>query len=213
MVDQRERWKQWSEEKAALGLCARCGKNPVKPGRASCRSCILKWQRRRKRLYNDRLHAGLCPHCGGKREDPFTIGCRSCNGKNAQRRVKFYNRDKKALYQRRLLQRRRREGVCTICGQGIDNPAFKLCSKCREERRLYYHENREHKLEYAKRRYHLTHRPKPLCPTCGRHHYRCSCGKMMKVNHGPDSCLFACKCGNTVVISRESSLVIQKPIL
>lgn len=209
-VDQRQKWRTWADGKLALGLCPRCGKNPIKPGRSSCRACVLKAQRRRKRLYHERLQKGLCPHCGGERDVRGVIGCRSCNEKNAVRRVVYYDRGKKALYQRRLGNRRRREGLCPTCGRGIDDPAFKRCSLCRQKSREYYYSNHERILEAAHRRY--DHQPKPLCAVCGHHRYRCgSCGKMMKVNHGQESCLYTCKCGNSITFTRENAL--QSPIM
>lgn len=201
----RDRWNTWTNNKVTLGMCPRCGKNPIKPGKNCCTACTLKARRRRSRLYNQRLRKGLCPHCGGKREDPGIIGCRKCNEKNALRRVKFYDKGKKALYQRRLYWHRHREGVCPVCGQAVDAPQFKVCLRCRQQGRDNYYLHRESRIERNLQYYRLNHKPKPLCSVCGHHRLRCeSCGKMMKAHHGEDSCLFTCKCGSLATFTREA---------
>lgn len=198
-----ERWKTWVDEQVAAGLCPRCGGGPVQPGKAACQSCIRAGRNRRVRLYNSRLRQGLCPHCGGKREDPGIIGCQSCNQKIALNRFLFRERRPlkvfrgiKALYQRRLMRRRRHEGLCPQCGHGIDVEEFKLCSQCRQERRESYYSNHESTLEKRRLQHRLRYKPKPLCQVCGHHRLRCLCGKMMKTHHGEESCLYTCTCGN-----------------
>lgn len=198
-----ERWKTWVDEKIAAGLCPRCGKGPAKSGKDYCEVCARLARSRRIKRYNKRLRQGLCPHCGGKREDPGIIGCQSCNQKIALSRFLFRERRPlqafrglKALYQRRLMRGRRREGTCPTCGHGIDVEGFKLCSQCRKQGRESYYSKRESTLEKRRLRYRLDHKPKSLCQVCGYHRLRCLCGKMMKTHHGEESCLYTCTCGN-----------------
>ena len=162
-----------------------------------------KKRRQRKLRYSRRLKKRLCPHCGGPREDWGIIGCNSCNAKNDERRVRLYDRKKKCIYQKRLMDRRRREGFCPVCGQSRDNPNLKICSKCRQCGRASYYRRRNVRLEANKRRYYLHHKPKPLCQICLRHFQRCACGKYMKPHHGRDSCLFTCSCGKEIYTSKE----------
>ena len=206
-----EKWKAWAEAKIRSGLCGRCGKRPVMEGRRYCLVCIQGIQQRRTRLYNNRLKRGLCPHCGGVRENPGIIGCLSCNTRNADARVKCYDREKKAIYQMRLINRRRREGVCPVCGRGRDVPKFKLCSKCRALHRKAYYENRERRIAETRRRYRLIHKPKPICQVCLRHRQRCSCGKFMRAHHGQDSCLFTCRCGRCIEACTEEAIKTDLP--
>jgi len=205
---QSERWKKWVGAKIAIGLCYRCGKNPVKKGRDYCAACTLRARHRRIKLYSNRLRKGLCPHCGGKREVPGIIGCQACNQKNDECRIRFSGRgdyrDKKALYQRRLLKRRRREGACPTCGRGVDDPEFILCSQCRQQASDSYYKHRERRLEHSHEHHRLNHQAKPLCPVCHHHRFHCSCGKMMKVYHGVESCLYTCTCGNIVTFALEA---------
>lgn len=205
------RWKEWVDEKIAAGLCSRCGKRPAESGKDYCKDCARLARSRRVRLYNSRLRQGLCPHCGGKREDPGIIGCRTCNWKISLSRLLFREcrplevfRGRKALYQRRLMRGRRREGLCPQCGRRIDKEGFKLCSACRKERRDSYYSHREATLEKRRQQHRLSYKPKPLCPICGHHRLRCLCGKMMKTHHGEESCLYTCTCGNVTAFSIEA---------
>lgn len=209
-VNQRQRWETWVDGKITLGLCPRCGKNPIKPGKDSCRACILKARRRRIRLYHKRLQNGSCPHCGGKREDPGIIGCRSCNAKITEQRVRLYDRKKKAIYQKHLYHGRlKQKDICPVCGRAAADPEFTLCSPCRQQGRKYYYLHREQRIAHSRQRYLITHKPKPLCPVCDHHRYSCpSCGKMMKVNHGQESCLYICRCGNIITFTRELELTV-----
>lgn len=200
----RERLQEWSDKKRAAGLCPRCGKKPPKKDRELCKNCLLKARRRRIRLYQMRLRQGLCPHCGSNREDPGIISCRKCEEKNTERRVRLYNKEKKAVYQMRLYRKRRRAGDCPVCGRGIDDSQFKLCSSCRQQGRGYYYLHRDDRLAANKIHYQLNHKPKALCEVCGLHRLRCSCGKMMKVHHGAESCLFTCRCGAVITRLREA---------
>ena len=79
MVETRQKWEAWKSGKLAAGLCSRCGKRPVIPGKDYCATCAQASRLRRVELYHSRLRKGLCPQCGGKREDPGVIGCDSCN--------------------------------------------------------------------------------------------------------------------------------------
>lgn len=196
-----DRWKTWVEQKAVAGLCPRCGKRPVNGDKQCCSICLLDSRRRRTRLYRDRLRVGLCPHCGGKREDPWIIGCLSCREKIAVQRVIHFDRGKKALYQRRLLASRRREGMCPTCGQERDESAYKHCSRCREARRDYYYRHHEERKRYSRRRHDINYRPKPLCPVCNHHRIHCQCGKIMKTHHGERSCLYTCTCGHVSILT------------
>jgi len=168
-----------------------------------CKACRLKRQKKdrkhraHKRMarYYRRLRRGLCPECGGWR-DGEGIQCRQCReqNKNAQRRC--ITSPRRARYMRRLLKRRRREGMCAYCGREIDEPGYRMCSKCRKHGRDYYYipEVHEKVRLYAKDHYH--HEPVPICKVCGCPHLRCDrCQKFMKATHGNDRCIWTCRCG------------------
>jgi len=198
MATVRERWSSWAEQHVRSGLCVRCGKNPPAKGKQQCLLCLRKGRLRRTRRYDRRLQAGLCPHCGGKREDPGIIGCQTCVGKIAASRITDPAR--KALYQNRFYHKRLREHRCPTCGRVPEDTNFKMCSQCRKLRRGYYYLDRTNVLKERHIRYLQNHKPKPTCNTCGLQRFKCnSCGKMMKTDHGKESCQFTCGCGNILV--------------
>ena len=178
-----------------MGWCRRCRR--ATEGRVYyCPACRRRRQavrmRRKRQCYLDQ---GLCTRCGGPR-DAEGLTCSRClaEGKVLRRKV---TRAKKALYMRTLMDRRREEGLCAYCGREIDQPAFKMCSRCRAHRVEYYRANwADHKYRAIKGGYNTQRGPVPLCGVCRLHHLKCrECGKWMGVSHG-FRCVWRCRCGH-----------------
>ncbi len=180
--------------------CIRCRERPAIKNHQCCSVCAADARRRRMKLYNDRLKQGLCPQCGGKREDPGIIYCRKCLDAGKEKRRRLWDKKKKCEYQHRLYEKRKKLGLCPVCGRDRDDENQALCSDCRKAGRDAYQANHDARRQRAKERYHENHKPKAPCPVCGRNRLRCeSCGKMMRAHHGEIKCRFTCTCGAEIV--------------
>lgn len=158
----RERSRRRSAERAAQGLCHRCGARPAAPGRVTCDPCADK------RRAADRARAARRRKAGVKRvRDPEA---------------------RKAEY-RRARQRagnRLARGLCARCGRQPNEPDRRLCAECGERQRradreryrkasaqgkFYGGRNPEAKRRTARRRTRKrqqARRESSLCIRCGK---------------------------------------------
>ncbi len=142
----RERYRRLTKERLASGMCLKCGRDPLPPGRSLCHACGEKKRKAERaryarakaegRLYGGRdpksrrrigrersrkrlrahRDAGLCTRCG--RRSPVEGGatCRAC-------------RDARQAAEREQYAGRRAEGRCGRCGRHALNHASR-CSPC-----------------------------------------------------------------------------------
>ncbi len=142
----RERYRRLTKERIAQGLCPKCGRESLPPGRSLCHACGEKKRKAERaryargkaegRLYGGRdpqdrrrigrersrkrlrtyRDAGLCTRCG--RHAPVQGGttCQSC-------------RDARQASERELYAARRAEGMCGRCGRHILDHASR-CGPC-----------------------------------------------------------------------------------
>ncbi len=143
---ERQRTRSKREQRAAKGLCTRCGNAPAADGRASCEPCLEKRRaadrakyaagkaaglryggadaeaKRRaaraksKRRQKARIETGLCIRCG--RQPPAGGGttCQPC-------------RDRRQAAERRKYRDRRQAGLCTRCGAAVHD-GLSRCAAC-----------------------------------------------------------------------------------
>ena len=154
----------------------------------------MKESHQRVSRYHFRLSQGLCPECGGPR-DLDGIQCSNCRIAFNLSQSKI-SKAQKTEYQNNYLKRNRKAGLCPKCGGRRDEPQLIYCSKCRAAARARYYRKGGKAFVYlndwSKHRM-----PQPLCPVCNQQHQNCEdCGKMMHAIHGPESCIWTCKCGN-----------------
>ncbi len=121
---QRERHRSRIVERAALGLCTRCGTRAVAPGRRQCEPC------RRKARAAERAR-----YAAGKARGKLYGG----------RRVATRRRDSRVRGRERH-RARRAAGTCTMCGRTPPVEAAAVCESCRSVRRARERER------YARRR-------------------------------------------------------------
>ena len=177
---ERKRDCRVSAERAARGLCTRCGKAPAAEGRSACKPCLEKRRsadrdrytrgkvvglpygganadaKRRsgraksKRRQQARREAGLCIRCGARPPIEGGTTCVPC-------------RDNRQAAERQQYAERRAAGHCTRCG----GPVFDETSRCgpcavRDEKsRSPERKNAQSRNRYAVRR------ARGLCTDCG----------------------------------------------
>ena len=176
---QRERHRQRTAERAALGLCTRCGTNPTAPGGRRCEPCRAKSRaagraryaagklagklyggrrvvtRRRdsrergRERHRARRAAGLCTTCG--RERPVE-GVAVCEGCRSIRRAR----------ERERYLRRRAEGRCVRCCEPVPAGA----SRCRTCAAMEAAKPKERKNASDRKRY-VRRRARKECTRCG----------------------------------------------
>ncbi len=100
-------------ERAATGICTRCGRAPARPDRTTCGPCAEK-HRARDRKRDARARAQGIPY-GGR--DP-----------EARRRA---GRERS----RRRSEARQAAGLCTRCGNTLPEEGRTMCGPCRDDRR------------------------------------------------------------------------------
>ena len=150
-------------ERAAQGLCPKCGKQPPAPGRSLCEACNEK-RNRASRARDARLRAAGMP-----RRDPA--------------RARAYERERS----RREVEQRRAGGLCLHCGKAPALEGRTTCGPCAEARRArerakYARGKAEGKLYGGRkvetrrrigrersRRRDEARRAAGLCTGCGRH--------------------------------------------
>ena len=108
----RERFRQRTAARRALGLCPRCGTRPPEPERSTCEPCAEK-----RRI-------------AGRASDAK----RRARGRKRRR-----NPEKQRACERRRYRRKTAErlaaGLCTACGKAPPEPDRRLCSECAEKKR------------------------------------------------------------------------------
>ena len=107
----RERHRRSRDERAALGLCRRCGARPVAPGRANCDPSAEKRRAADRARAEKRLQAGI------KRV------------RNPEARKAEYRRA------RQRAEDRLARGICSKCGRRPNEPERRLCISCGQQRR------------------------------------------------------------------------------
>ena len=107
----RARFRKRTAERAAAGLCPRCGVRSPEPGRSACEPCAEK-RRIAGRARDAKLRAA-----GKPRRNPA--------------RAREYERERS----RRQTAERIARGICTKCGREPAAPARRLCAGCTETRR------------------------------------------------------------------------------
>ena len=107
----RERFRKRTAERAAKGLCPRCGDGPPAPERSVCDSCAEK-RNKASRARDARLRAE-----GKPRRDPDRA-----RGSGRKR-------------SRRETAKRIAQGLCTRCGKAPIVPGRASCEPCLEKRR------------------------------------------------------------------------------
>ena len=110
---QRERYRQRAAERAARGLCPRCGTRPMAPERRLCAECAD-----RKRA------AERARYAAGKAAGALYGG----------RRVQTRRRDSRERGRERQ-RARRQAGLCTACGSLPPLEGAAVCKGCRSNRR------------------------------------------------------------------------------
>ncbi len=187
----RARHHRRKAERAAAGLCLKCGKRPPLPGRKTCGVCAGKERDRiarrvaagyrknrskekatRAALHAERRAAGVCVKCGAPPEKP---GASLCKRHAEAERARF----------RRQYAARRAAGLCTECGKPTEDGHW-LCPAHAEERRRRDRERhaarvakglpgrsgslvraRERSQERAAKRY-ASRKAAGLCTSCGK---------------------------------------------
>ena len=110
---QRERHRQRAVERAALGLCTRCGSRVPAPGRRQCEPCRAKAREAERARY-----------AAGKKAGKLYGG----------RRVVTRRRDSRERGRERH-RARRAAGLCTMCGREQPVEGAAVCENCRSIRR------------------------------------------------------------------------------
>lgn len=115
-----------------MGLCHKCRKNTVAPGKKFCFDCLEKiheenvkrydpekakeYQKRRREIYEQKKEAGICVRCS----KPATHGiyCYECSIKAKRNRRERAEREKIRRHERGLVpEERRAAGLCLWCGK------------------------------------------------------------------------------------------------
>ncbi|WP_302128766.1 hypothetical protein [Bacteroides congonensis] len=144
-----------SKEKYALltkhGLCHRCEKAAVFPGRKFCAECLEKiseynarrynsekareYQPRRRELYQQKKISGICVRCTKKAT--HGIYCYECSIKAKRNSAKTAERRKRERHERGLIpEMRKQKGLCLRCGKNLDVENSLLCAACCETNRI-----------------------------------------------------------------------------
>ena len=175
----RKRYQQQTAERLAQGLCPKCGKEELPPGRGLCESCGGKRRKaerarymkakasgklyggkdpnlcrriareRSKQRFHARLDVGLCTRCGHR---PLVEGGTTCEVCSDARRAA----------EREQYGARRAEGLCGRCG-GPTHDGGSRCGTCAKfEAGRHRRKNAGSRKRYARRR------ARRLCTDCGQ---------------------------------------------
>ncbi len=175
---ERQRTRSKREQRAAKGLCTRCGKQPAADGRASCEPCLEKRRAddraryaagkaaglpygganaeakrkaarlKSRRRQKARAGAGLCIRCGKRPPVEGGTTCQPC-------------RDRRQAAERRQYDERRAAGRCTRCGQPAGLSRCGPCAAIEEASHNPERKNARSRQLYARRR------AAGLCTACG----------------------------------------------
>ncbi|MYA97541.1 MAG: hypothetical protein F4X91_14175 [Nitrospinae bacterium] len=177
---ERERHRRRVEERRAMGLCIKCGKNRPAPGRSLCEACLersraaerARYERARlegaayggrdtesrrrmalersRRRRRERTEAGLCTTCGERKPVEGGAVCETC-------------REERQAAERELYADRKASGRCGRCGAEVIGKAS-TCARCaaRDAKR------RPRKNAASRARYH-GRRASRVCVDCGEY--------------------------------------------
>lgn len=76
--------KRCMDKRLENGLCSRCGKNPIEPGKSCCKSCLDKHSKHITYVRKERLENGICPICGKNPLADNRKMCKSCLDKHSK---------------------------------------------------------------------------------------------------------------------------------
>ncbi len=177
-VRKRQRYQQLTAERFSQGLCPKCGKHRLVPGRRLCDPCGGKRRKAERARYaagkaagklyggkdpklcrriareksKERFHArrdnGLCTRCGHR---PLVEGSTTCEVCGDERRAA----------DREQYTARRAEGLCGRCGGPADGGS--RCGQCAE-----FETGRHQQKNAASRRRYARRRARRLCTDCGQ---------------------------------------------
>ena len=141
-----------AQERNAVGLCTKCGRQPQAPNRRMCAPC-LKYEREKwHEKATARRAKGLCANCGKQPARPERSECTECAARSAAR----YDRKKGRERVSKRYWSRVAAGLCAKCGKMDPLPGRRNCAPCREHERNRDRANRQRR------------RAQGLCTTCGR---------------------------------------------
>lgn len=142
---------EWLTE---MGLCHRCRKEKVAPGKKFCFDCIDKYreenakrydpeyakeyQKKRREIYAEKKKKGICVRCNKKAT--HGMYCLECSIKVKRHNTKTAERRKQQRHERGLVPvKRTNNRLCLYCGNALtDNDGeFKVCQSCREKASEY----------------------------------------------------------------------------
>ena len=177
---ERKRHRRRVEERRAMGLCIKCGKDRPAPWRSLCETCLersraaeraryerarlegaayggrcpesrrLMARERSRKRRRERTEAGLCTTCGERKPVEGGAVCETC-------------REERRAAERNIYAERRAGGRCGRCGaEVVDNAS--TCASCtaRDIKR------RPRKNAASQARYHAR-RARGACVDCGAH--------------------------------------------
>lgn len=161
------------------GRCPRCGgKNPLEPGKRSCRECALKSSERHHKQRVWRRENHLCTRCGRPLGEDTHKTCAEC---------REYINSFKPIYRRETKMRydgRKGLGLCVKCGKFAE-PGRTMCRSCLDEHIAYERKSGE-KLREQKRERMAYRRENGLCIDCGKPadegHTRCPRCREMRMD-------------------------------
>lgn len=110
----KTRAQQLHDERAAKGICVRCGKQPTANGRKACAECARKIRALNRETYKFNKDMGLCLHCGKEKAKAGFHICTVCS-----ERLKAMYREKKMAG----------PAVCIQCGKPNSN-GYSTCDAC-----------------------------------------------------------------------------------
>lgn len=127
-----------SERRKEQHLCLNCGA-PLDRNGSLCSTCR---DLRNERVREDRKYfkeIGICPRCKKNKILGDEKSCPECQAysyslitpKRMENR-EHYNEIQKE-YKRKLYEKRKDQGICTICGGAISDKRYSTCNACREK--------------------------------------------------------------------------------
>lgn len=138
--------KEWISE---MGLCHKCRKERVAPGRKHCFDCLERmredsaarydseaakaYQSRRREIYQQKKVAGICVRCS--RPASHGMYCYECSIKVKRHNMATAIRRKNIRHDNGLIpEKRKAEGKCLWCGESVI-PGLQCCEV---HRRIFY---------------------------------------------------------------------------
>lgn len=129
----RELKKNIRLERKSKGLCPRCGGERDDLNKAYCFACREYMADRRAKY----LMLGICPICGKERiygDEKMCICCTDktrMRTKDRRKTTDDESREIKRIYNRNLIENRKKQGLCPRCGKRKMTAGFQTCTFCR----------------------------------------------------------------------------------